>query len=60
PTDPTASFIDQHLLKSHCGTVSDEQEDFLDDAAAAGWLTAVVRSSDEFVKVVEQWIRDRP
>lgn len=47
-------------VKSHRGTVSDEQEGFLDDAAAAGWLTAVVRSSDEFVKVVEQWIRDRP
>lgn len=47
-------------VKSHQGTVSDEQQDFLDDAAAAGWLTAVVRSSDEFVKVVEQWIRDRP
>lgn len=47
-------------VKSHRGTVSDEQQDFLDDAAAAGWLTAVVRSSDEFVKVVEQWIRDRP
>ena len=47
-------------VKSHQGTVSDEQQDFLDDAAGAGWLTAVVRSSDEFVKVVEQWIRDRP
>lgn len=47
-------------VKSHRGTVSGEQQDFLDDAAAAGWLTAVVRSSDEFVKVVEQWIRERP
>jgi hypothetical protein len=47
-------------VKSDRGTVSDEQQDFLDDSAAAGWLTAVVRSSDEFVKVVEQWIRDRP
>ncbi|VTU44923.1 VRR-NUC domain-containing protein [Variovorax sp. RA8] len=47
-------------VKSHRGTVSDEQQDFLDDAAAAGWLAAVARSSDEFVKVVEQWIRERP
>lgn len=47
-------------VKSHRGTVSDEQQDFLDDSAAAGWLTAVVRSSDEFVKVVEQWMRERP
>ncbi|WP_272947442.1 VRR-NUC domain-containing protein [Variovorax sp. JS1663] len=47
-------------VKSNRGTVSDEQQDFLDDAAAAGWLTAVVRSSDEFVKAVEQWIRVRP
>jgi hypothetical protein len=46
-------------LKSHRGTVSDEQQDFLDDAEAAGWLTAIVRSSDEFEKVVMTWIHDR-
>lgn len=46
-------------LKSHNGTVSDEQQDFLDDSEAAGWLTAVVRSSDEFVEVVMRWINDR-
>jgi hypothetical protein len=46
-------------LKSHSGTVSEEQQHFLDDAEAAGWLTAVVRSSDEFEKVVMTWINDR-
>lgn len=47
-------------VKSHEGTVSAEQQEFLDDSQAAGWLTAVVRSSEEFEQVVEQWIRDCP
>lgn len=58
--NPTGQYTGLAIeVKSHRGTVSDEQRDFLDDSAAAGWLTAVVRSSDEFVRVVEQWIRDR-
>ncbi|CAN7774558.1 VRR-NUC domain-containing protein [Variovorax sp. LjRoot290] len=46
-------------VKSHRGTVSDEQQEFLDDSAEAGWLTAVVRSSEEFEAVVMRWIANR-
>jgi hypothetical protein len=44
-------------VKSHRGTLSDEQQEFLDDSAEAGWLTAVVRSSDDFEIVVMKWIK---
>jgi len=43
-------------VKSHAGTVSDEQQEFLNDAEAAGWLTGVARSREQFVELVLRWL----
>ena len=43
-------------LKSHDGELSQDQEDFLHDVGEAGWLTAVCRSSEHFIEVVETWL----
>lgn len=47
-------------LKSAQGRTSTEQDEFLQAADAAGWLTGVARSLDEFVVIVESWLLDRP
>lgn len=43
-------------LKSHNGTLSDEQKSFLKTAAAAGWHTGVARSLEQFIPLVERWL----
>lgn len=46
-------------LKSAKGRASKEQKEFLQDATAAGWLTGIARSLDEFVVLAECWLQDR-
>lgn len=45
-------------LKSEDGTLSDKQEDFLHEASENGWLIAVARTSDAFIKTVKQWLQE--
>lgn len=47
-------------LKSRTGTVSKDQRAFLDDAHAAGWLTGVARSFEDFLELMTHWLREKP
>lgn len=46
-------------MKTQTGTVSDEQKEFLTLMRSLGYRTEVVRSFDQFVKVVVEQFRDR-